>query len=168
MNPIIAAITQHIEGGNQTTNFLSDQRSRERPDGILVPLRNGRRICHNIESANHNQFSDRSKQRVTGETRRLTRVNAPSNRERIQMVDFNEQPDFMRIATDLGRQLTDELKLQRPKIMGMNALSEHEADIAIANALMMAAAVVFESTYQLPKDSIALEFSEVVRRVVTD
>jgi hypothetical protein len=52
--------------------------------------------------------------------------------------------------------------------MGMNALSEHEADIAIANALMMAAAVVFESTYQLPKDSIALEFGVVVRRAVID
>jgi hypothetical protein len=80
------------------------------------------------------------------------------------MVAFNDQPDIMRVAGELAQQIARELRAQRPEIMDLNMMSEVEANVAIANALMIASAVVFDGIYGLPIGDLGLEFNEVVRK----
>jgi len=80
------------------------------------------------------------------------------------MVAFNEQPS-MQIAGELAEQIARELRAQRPEIMELNMMSEEEANVVIANGLMIASAIVFDGIYGLPIGDLTIEFHDAVRRV---
>jgi hypothetical protein len=82
------------------------------------------------------------------------------------MVAFIDQPNVMRIAGDLAEQIAGELRAQRSEIMQFNMISEEEANVAIANALMIASAAVFDGIYGFPIGDLSVEFNEVVEKAI--